>query len=233
MKSILQAKTIYKSYKMGKQILPVLKGASLTIEAGSFTAIVGASGSGKSTFLHILGALDKPDQGQVEFNGKDLSRMTASGLNQYRNHSVGFVFQFYHLLNELNVLENTLLPAMASDGTITYLRRKKDLHEAACTLLARFGLADRLRHRPYELSGGERQRVAIARALINRPDLLLADEPTGNLDSKTGFGILEVLKELNQSGQTIVMVTHDDRIAAMAGKIIRLADGKIVSGESK
>ncbi len=229
MKLILRAEAICKSYKMGRQTLAVLKGASLMIEPGSFTAIVGASGSGKSTLLHILGALDKPDRGQVEFNGKDLSRMTSSWLNQYRNHSVGFIFQFYHLLNELNVLENTLLPAMASAGTVTYLRRRKNLQEAACTLLDRFGLADRLRHRPYELSGGERQRVAIARALINRPDLLLADEPTGNLDSKTGFGILEVLKELNQGGQTIVMVTHDDRIAAMAGKIIRLADGKIVS----
>ncbi len=229
MKSILRAEAVYKSYKMGKQSLSVLKGASLEIKTGSLTAIVGASGSGKSTLLHILGALDKPDSGQVQFNGKDLSRFSARGLNDYRNRSVGFVFQFYHLLNELNVLENTLLPAMASSGTASYLRRKKGLQETAYALLKRLGLADRLRHRPYELSGGERQRVAIARALINKPDLLLADEPTGNLDSKTGLGILDILKELNQSGQTIIMVTHDDRIAAMAERIIRLLDGRIVS----
>ena len=230
MNAILRAENIHKSYVMGRQTLQVLKGASLNIEAGSFTAIVGASGSGKSTLLHILGALDKPDQGKVEFQGKDLSRFSAGGLNEYRNRSVGFVFQFYHLLNELNVLENTLLPAMAAVGTMTYFRQKKDLQDTARDLLGRFGLAERIRHRPYELSGGERQRVAIARALINHPDLLLADEPTGNLDSKTGFGILEVLKELNQGGQTIIMVTHDDRIAAQAGNIIRLADGKIVHG---
>lgn len=230
MKAIIRAENIHKSYRMGKEILQVLKGASLGIEAGSFTAIVGASGSGKSTLLHILGTLDKPDQGRVEFKGQDLGLLSSGRQNQYRNHSVGFVFQFYHLLNELNVLENALLPAMAASGTAAWLQRKNDLQKEALQLLDRFGLAGRLRHRPYELSGGERQRVAIARALINHPDLLLADEPTGNLDAKTGFGILEVLKELNQSGQTIIMVTHDDRIAAQAQRILRLMDGKVQSG---
>lgn len=231
MKPIIRAENIHKSYAMGRKNLQVLKGASLSIEAGSFSAIVGASGSGKSTLLHILGALDKPDQGQVEFEGQNLSRLSSGKLNQYRNRSVGFVFQFYHLLNELNVLENTLLPVMAAAGTVTWLQRKNNLQKEALQLLERFGLAERLRHRPYELSGGERQRVAIARALINRPALLLADEPTGNLDAKTGFGILEVLKELNRSGQTIIMVTHDDRIAAQAQRISRLVDGKVQTGE--
>ncbi|HOK66875.1 MAG TPA: ABC transporter ATP-binding protein [Anaerohalosphaeraceae bacterium] len=228
MKTIIEAKNIHKSYPMGKQTLHVLKGVSLKVQTGSFTAIVGASGSGKSTLLHILGALDKPDSGSVEFEGKDISRLSAAQLNRYRNQSVGFVFQFYHLLNELNVLENTLLPAMISNGSAGYLKKKKELQETAAALLERFGLGGRLRHRPFELSGGERQRVAIARALINKPALLLADEPTGNLDSKTGSGILEVLNELNRGGQTIIMVTHDLRIAEMAGEIVHLEDGRIV-----
>ncbi|HOM59915.1 MAG TPA: ABC transporter ATP-binding protein [Anaerohalosphaeraceae bacterium] len=228
MNALIAARNIHKSYPMGKQMLHVLKGVSLQAQAGSFIAIVGASGSGKSTLLHILGTLDKPDQGSVEFEGKDLSRLSAGRLNKYRNRSVGFIFQFYHLLNELNVLENTLLPTMISNGSAGYLRRKKELQDSAAALLERLGLSGRLRHRPFELSGGERQRVAIARALMNKPALLLADEPTGNLDSKTGSGILEILKELNRAGQTIILVTHDVRIAQEAGEIVRLEDGKIV-----
>ncbi|HOT71802.1 MAG TPA: ABC transporter ATP-binding protein [Anaerohalosphaeraceae bacterium] len=228
MNALIAARNIHKSYPMGKQTLHVLKGVSLQAQAGSFIAIVGASGSGKSTLLHILGTLDKPDQGSVEFEGKDLSRLSAGRLNKYRNRSVGFIFQFYHLLNELNVLENTLLPTMISNGSAGYLRRKKELQDSAAALLERLGLSGRLRHRPFELSGGERQRVAIARALMNKPALLLADEPTGNLDSKTGSGILEILKELNRAGQTIILVTHDVRIAQEAGEIVRLEDGKIV-----
>ena len=141
---------------------------------------------------------------------------------------MGFVFQFYHLLNELNVVENVLVPAMASGGTLQWLAVRKPTLQRAEHLLEQFGLKERLRHKPYELSGGERQRVALARALINQPKILLADEPTGNLDSQTGSGILEVLKTLNQDGQTIVMVTHDDRIAAYAQRVIRLCDGKKV-----
>jgi len=225
---ILQANDIKKAYNMGKQTLTVLRGVGLSLTAGEFAVIVGASGSGKSTLLHILGALDKPDTGKVEFEGLRLDQMSNARLNQFRNLNVGFVFQFYHLLDELSVLENVLLPAMIAAGPLAWQVRKKEKRNKAIALLDRMGLKDRLIHKPYELSGGERQRAAIARALINDPKLLLADEPTGNLDSKTGNGILEVLKELNQQGQTILMVTHDDRIAHQAGRVIRLSDGKIV-----
>jgi lipoprotein-releasing system ATP-binding protein len=229
MGQILQAKNIHKSYQMGKQTLTVLRGVELSLSAGEFVVIVGSSGSGKSTLLHILGALDKPDKGTIEFDSSRLDQMSNSRLNQFRNRQIGFVFQFYHLLDELSVLENVILPAMIAAGPIVWLGRKKAVRQRATELLDRMGLAERLIHKPYELSGGERQRAAIARALINQPRLLLADEPTGNLDSKTGYGILDILAELNQQGQTILMVTHDDRIARKAGRIIRLSDGKIVS----
>jgi ABC-type lipoprotein export system ATPase subunit len=189
--------------------------------------VVGASGSGKSTLLHILGALDRPDNGVVRFEGRDLKRMGAGELNRFRNKMVGFVFQFYHLLDELNVLENVFLPTMAGKSVIGWLGSRIWARKRACELLGRLGLAERANHKPYQLSGGERQRVAICRALMNEPRLLLADEPTGNLDSVTGNGILSVFEELNRAGQTIVMVTHDERIAQKAGRVITLVDGKI------
>ncbi len=225
---MLKANEIYKSYKMGQASIDVLKGVDLSVQPGEFAAIVGASGSGKSTLLHILGALDEPDAGSVEFEGERLDKFSGGRLNRFRNQMVGFVFQFYHLLDELNVLENVVLPAMAQSGTLGWLKRRNGVKKRAKGLLERFGLAERITHKPYQLSGGERQRVAIARALMNEPKVLLADEPTGNLDSETGNGILEVLEELNNNGQTIVMVTHDDRIARRAHNTIRLADGKIV-----
>ena len=225
---MLKASGICKSYKMGQTKIDVLKGLDLSVGPGQFIAIVGASGSGKSTLLHILGSLDEPDAGSVEFEGKRLDKFTAGELNRFRNRMVGFVFQFYHLLDELSVLENVTLPTMAQSGTIGWLKRRIGAKKHARGLLERLGLADRIAHKPYQLSGGERQRVAIARALMNEPKVLLADEPTGNLDSETGNGIIKVLEELNNSGQTIVMVTHDDRIAQRAHNVIRLADGKIV-----
>jgi lipoprotein-releasing system ATP-binding protein len=223
---LLKATDIHKSYRMGKIKLDVLKGVNLKVARGEFAAIIGASGCGKSTLLHILGALDLPDKGYVEFENQRLNSLGRSKLDRFRNKTVGFVFQFYHLLDELSVLENVMIPAMASVGPAGWLGLKTKAKARAVGLLERFGLKDRLRHKPYELSGGERQRAAIARALINEPPLLLADEPTGNLDWRTGNGILEALKELNADGQTIVMVTHDERIAVQAGRIIRLADGK-------
>jgi ABC-type lipoprotein export system ATPase subunit len=227
MKTILKAQDIIKSYKMGKTTLEVLRGASLSVGQGEFVSVIGASGSGKSTLLHILGALDKPDSGSVHYREQSLSRLRWGRLNHFRNREVGFVFQFYHLLDELTVLENVMAPAMAAMTTLGWVGRKSTVQKRAYDLLERFGLKDRLKHKPYELSGGERQRVAIARALVNQPPLLLADEPTGNLDSRTGHGILSVLKELNQDGQTIVMVTHDDRIAEQTSRTIRLLDGKV------
>jgi len=178
--------------------------------------------------MHILGALDRPDMGVVRFMGRDLSRFGPGELNQFRNRQVGFVFQFYHLLDELNVMENVYLPTMASTGLLGWLSRRCRARGRARDLLEAMGLGERLRHKPYQLSGGERQRVAICRALMNEPAVVLADEPTGNLDSATGNGILEVLERLNRAGQTVVMVTHDDRIAARAGRVITLADGKII-----
>lgn len=227
MSNLLKATGIHKSYKMGQTTLDVLKGVDFEVEKGQFIAITGTSGSGKSTLLHILGALDKPDNGTIEFNGQALDSLGAGKLNNFRNKKVGFVFQFYHLLDELNVLENVILPAMASCGTFAWLSRKNAAKKRGQQLLTKLGLQQRMAHRPYQLSGGERQRVAIARALMNEPTLLLADEPTGNLDSETGSGILNVLEELNRKGQTIIMVTHDERIARRAHKTITLADGKI------
>ena len=224
---MLQAEGLYKSYKMGATQVKVLKGVNLSVKRGEFVAIVGASGSGKSTLLHILGALDKPSSGLVRFEGKELGTWGGGQLNRFRNKMVGFVFQFYHLLDELNVLENVYLPVMASRGVLGWLGCRRWAKGRAGELLEEFGLGARAGHKPYQLSGGERQRVAIARALMNEPKLLLADEPTGNLDSATGDGIVSVLERLNKAGQTVVMVTHDHSIARRAGRIVTLADGKI------
>ena len=227
MTTILKVNDIHKSYRMGKSTLNVLRGVNLSIQQGEFVVIIGASGSGKSTLLHILGALDKPNTGSVEFNNILLNNLRGRKLDRFRNKTVGFVFQFYHLLNELSVLENVLVPAMASVSSLGWLTVRNRTIKRAELLLEQFGLKDRLGHKPYGLSGGERQRTALARAIINQPDLLLADEPTGNLDSHTGSGILEVLYALHRTGQTIVMVTHDEHIAAKAQRVIRLSDGKI------
>lgn len=212
---------------MGATRVEVLKGVDLAAREGEFVAVVGASGSGKSTLLHILGGLDKPDKGEVRFGSRDLNRIGARELNRYRNSTVGFVFQFYHLLDELSVLENVFLPAMVSRSMVGWLMTRRSAKRQAGELLKQLGLGDRARHKPYQLSGGERQRVAIGRALMNQPRLLLADEPTGNLDSATGNGILEAFERLNKAGQTIVMVTHDERIARRAQRIITLEDGRI------
>jgi ABC-type lipoprotein export system ATPase subunit len=223
---ILKAENIHKSYRMGATRVNVLKGVDLAVHEGEFIAIVGASGSGKSTLLHVLGGLDRPDKGVIHFSGRDLNRVGARELNRFRNEKVGFVFQFYHLLDELTVLENVLLPAMISRSILGWLATRRTVRLRAQGLLEQLGLRDRAGHKPYQLSGGERQRVAIGRALMNQPKLLLADEPTGNLDSATGNGILNVLDTLNKAGQTVVMVTHDERIARKAQRIVTLVDGR-------
>lgn len=225
--NILTCENIFKSYRMGVTSLNVLKGVDLEVKRGEFVAVIGSSGSGKSTLLHILGALDRPDKGTVRFEGNDLAKLGGRKLNKLRNKKIGFVFQFYHLLDELNVVENVALPAMVASGTLGWLKCAKSVKKRARELIETLGIAERGKHKPYQLSGGERQRVAIGRALMNRPQVLLADEPTGNLDWETGNGILKVFDKLHEEGQTIVMVTHDERIAERADRIIKLVDGKI------
>ncbi|HPD28447.1 MAG TPA: ABC transporter ATP-binding protein [Phycisphaerae bacterium] len=227
--AILHAVNVRKSYILGKVVLKVLKGVSLAVQRGEFLAIMGSSGSGKSTLLHILGALDLPDEGTVVFENQDVFKVPNARRDRLRNVHFGFVFQFYHLLPELNVLENTLLPGMVGTSFLGWFSEGRRRRRYAAELLDRLGLGERIRHRPNELSGGERQRVAIARALVNRPQVLLADEPTGNLDAATGKEILGVLKTLNQEGQTIVMVTHDPVVAAAAHRIVHLADGRVTN----
>jgi len=212
---------------MGPTLVQVLRGASLEAAEGEFLAIMGSSGSGKSTLLHILGALDTPADGSVEFRGVDVFTRGAGERNAYRNRDVGFVFQFYHLLPELNVLENVLAPKLVGQSLSEWWLGRRAARREAQTLLDRMGLGERVKHRPRELSGGERQRVAIARALINRPSLLLADEPTGNLDEAIGTEILDLLAELNRTGQTIVMVTHDAKVSARAHRCLRLSEGML------
>lgn len=229
---MLKATGIYKSYRMGRSDVHVLRGASLSVERGEFVVIMGASGSGKSTLLHILGALDAPDKGTVEFDGRSLFTMSDVQRRTYRNQQIGFVFQFYHLLPECNVLENVLMPKLVAHSLLSWRSARREAREAAEALLERVGLADRRSHRPNELSGGERQRVAIARALVNSPALLLADEPTGNLDAGIGGDILELLTELSDAGQTIVMVTHDPWVASRAHRQVELVEGVIRKGDT-
>ncbi|MSR41592.1 MAG: ABC transporter ATP-binding protein [Phycisphaerales bacterium] len=225
---LLRAKGVHKTYRLGRVDVPVLAGVDLEVREGEWLAIVGSSGSGKSTLLHLLGGLDRVDKnsGPIEFLGEDLRGFTPARENRYRNRDVGFVFQFYHLLPELTVLENAMIPALVGISRLRYARERKAITERAMELLEDFGLAHRLKHRSSELSGGERQRVAIARALINRPRVLLADEPTGNLDVKTGHGILDLIAGRHGAGTTVVMVTHDAAIAARASRQVLLTDGK-------
>jgi len=221
---LLSARGLCKTYILGKRSLEVLRGVSIEISRGDFVALRGASGTGKSTLLHLLGGLDTPNSGEIFFDGQSVSRFSDSELTHFRNRRVGFVFQAYHLLPELTALENVCLPArVARIGADTAVRRAGDL-------LARVGLQGRLDHKPSELSGGEQQRVAIARALINQPELLLADEPTGNLDSHTGSEIIELLKSLQpEKRMTLVIATHDSKVAASAPRVIELVDGQISS----
>ena len=219
---------LHKSYKLGRTHLHVLRGVSFSIQPNEFVAVVGASGSGKSTLLHLLGLLDRIDKGTVKLEGVDVAALSRGERNRMRCRDVGFVFQFYHLLPELSVLENALLPAKVDESLLGWIRHRGERRAAAIEMLERVGLGDRMKHRPKELSGGERQRVAIARALMNRPKFLLADEPTGNLDSRTGKQILQVLRTASRDiGQTVVMVTHDAALADEADRVLHLRDGKL------
>lgn len=234
--AILRAANLHKTYRMGRVTVPVLRGVDLSVNRGEWLAVLGASGSGKSTLLHLLGGLDRPDRldgdsgrrGQIAYESRDLAKMSARELDRYRTESVGFVFQFYHLLPELTVLQNVTVASMVRLGRFGYMAKRAEVESRARQLLESFGLGHRLKHRPAELSGGERQRVAIARALVNEPKVLLADEPTGNLDHVTGDSILDqITKHRAAAGLTMVMVTHDRDIAKRADRIIQLTDGRV------
>lgn len=225
--TILSVESLTKTYRVGGADLHVLRGVDLSLHSNEMLAILGRSGSGKSTLLHLMGGLDRPTSGTVSFRGEDLYKRRGAALDFYRNRHVGFVFQFYHLLPELSAFENVTVAAMLSRSVLGWPKARSEVRERAAALLERVGLQDRMKHRPNKLSGGERQRVAIARALINQPDVLLADEPTGNLDAETGGSILELFHELHAGGQTLVLVTHDAKVAAAADRVVTLEAGRI------
>jgi lipoprotein-releasing system ATP-binding protein len=214
---------LHKSFRMGEQTVSVLKGIDLSIERGELIAVVGASGAGKSTLLHILGLLDRPSAGTVCFAGQDLFQLSEPAQAEFRNKRIGFVFQFHHLLPEFTALENACMPALIQ-------RRDAAVVEGEATaILNEVGLGARLHHKPGELSGGEQQRVAVARALLQKPDLVLADEPTGNLDTHTGDALFGLMRELNKArGTTFVIVTHNDKLSAQADRILHMQDGQIM-----
>ncbi|MFP5040405.1 ABC transporter ATP-binding protein [Parasediminibacterium sp. JCM 36343] len=227
MASVILLESIMKSYFMGSQAIPVLKGISLNIEKNEYVALMGPSGSGKSTLMNILGCLDSPTGGTYILNGKDVSKMPDDDLAEVRNTEIGFVFQQFNLLPRLSAAENVALPLIYAGVN------KKERMERAMEALNKVGLADRSHHKSNELSGGQIQRVAIARALVNNPSLLLADEPTGNLDSKTSIEVMEIFGKIQEAGNTVVLVTHEEDIASYAHRVVRLKDGLLESDKTQ
>ncbi len=227
MQSVIHLDNLRKSYYLGKQELPVLKGINLDIFKNEFVALMGPSGSGKSTLMNILGCLDTLSDGRYILNGKDVSKMNDNDLADIRNQEIGFVFQQFNLLPRLTALENVALPLIYAGVP------KKERNERAMEMLEKVKLDDRYHHKPNELSGGQIQRVAIARALVNKPSIILADEPTGNLDSKTSVEIMHLLNDIHQLGNTVVLVTHEEDIAGYAKRVVRLRDGLIESDKKK
>ncbi len=226
--AVLEASGLSKTYPSGAGPVQALREVSLSVAAGECLAILGVSGCGKTTLLHCLGLLERPDSGEVRVEGRDAARAPESARASWRNLRLGFVFQSFHLVPELDALENVLLPAMIRVGALGWARQRREARGRGLDLLARVGLAQRASHRPGQLSGGERQRVAVARAMLNGPAVLLADEPTGNLDSRTAEGIVELLEGLCRTGTAVVMVTHNEALAARAHRVARMADGRIV-----
>ncbi len=222
--SLLELRQVRKIYHVAGEEVRALDGVDLDVNEGEFISIIGPSGSGKSTLMHLLGCLDSPTEGSIRFDGMDLSRASSGELAKVRNRKIGFVFQTFNLLQRLNVLQNVELP-MIYAGIPSRQR-----HEMATRALNQVDLANRAKHRPTQLSGGQSQRVAIARALVNDPKIVFADEPTGNLDSQTGHTILELLRDLSRKGRTIILVTHDAKIASQTHRKIEIRDGKIVGG---
>lgn len=218
---LISLESIKKTYVLGEQIVDALKGVDLKIFKGEYIALMGPSGSGKSTLMNIIGCLDTPSSGNYWLNGKEVSQMSDAHLSEVRNTEIGFVFQTFNLLNRLNAIDNVALPLVYAGVP------QNERIQRAKVVLEKVGLKDRMNHKPNELSGGQRQRVAVARALINNPSLLLADEPTGNLDTKTSYEIMALFDEIHQSGNTIVLVTHEEDIAKHAKHIVRMRDGEI------
>jgi lipoprotein-releasing system ATP-binding protein len=220
MNELVATRDLKKSFRLGGEVIPVLKGIDLKIERGEFVSIVGPSGVGKSTLLYLLGALDRPTSGEIIFEGSSLSQFSDEELALFRNRKIGFIFQFHHLLPELNALENTMIPALI--GRMS----REEAQREAISILEELNLLPRLHHRPGELSGGEQQRVAVARALVTSPAVILADEPTGNLDGESSKNIFELLRRLNQERKfTIVMVTHNEKLASATDRTIKMANG--------
>ncbi|MEW6027593.1 MAG: ABC transporter ATP-binding protein [Planctomycetota bacterium] len=230
---ILKVENVGRSFKADGRTLEILKGISLDIKQGEILSVVGPSGAGKSTLLHIMGLLDRPTSGRVLFKDRDLYALPGSEQARLRNSAFAFIFQFYHLVPELNILENILLPHMISNSFLGWQMRRHSLREKAGKLITKLGLTERIFHKPNHLSGGEQQRVAIARALVTDPEVILCDEPTGNLDTNATQEIQNLISELNrQEGKTFVIVTHNENIARWSHRMIRLVDGKIASAET-
>jgi lipoprotein-releasing system ATP-binding protein len=226
---LLRAEELVKDYRIGRVPLRVLHGVSMEVHRGELLGIVGPSGAGKSTLLHLLGLLDTPTEGRVLHDGTDLASLSSGQQARWRNRLFGFVFQFYHLLPDFTAVENVLMPAVAEAGLLEGRRAKRRARQRAEEVLDMVGLADRAGHRPAQLSGGERQRVAIARALINEPEVLLCDEPTGNLDTDTGARVLALLHDVRaRTGCTLVVVTHDEKVAELGDRTVRIVDGRLV-----
>jgi putative ABC transport system ATP-binding protein len=227
MSNVIEIRNIIRDFPLGQETVHVLKGIDLDIERGDYIAIMGPSGSGKSTLMNLLGCLDTPTSGSYILNGKDVSKMSDDELAEIRNNEIGFVFQTFNLLPRTTALENVALPMIYAGMS------KKDRTQRAEEVLTDVGLADRMDHKPNQLSGGQRQRVAVGRALVNKPSIILADEPTGNLDSKTSEEIMDLLDEIHKNGNTVIVVTHEEDIAAKAHRIIRLIDGMVDSDTRK
>ena len=232
MTPVLQAVDVHKSYAIGKREIPVLRGVDLSIAPGEKVALLGASGAGKSTLLHLLGLLDTPTQGQIHYDGQQVDSLPIAERARLRHQHVGFVFQFYHLIPELTALQNVVLARMMGSSVLGYWGKRKRCRQEATEILKQVGLGDRLHHRPTELSGGERQRVAIARALLAQPRVVLADEPTGNLDSHTAEGVVELMFSIQRERDlAFLLVTHDEDLARRCDRIIRMKDGTVIAQE--